>query len=489
MHVFRIRTIHTHSSGNKHFKINMCSGPILPKMLLFAVPLMFSSILQLLFNAADIIVVGRYAGDNSLAAVGSNTALIGLLTNLFIGVSIGTNVLAARYYGAKEENALSETVHTSMFLAVASGIFLTLVGVVFARKILIIMQTPAEVLGLATLYLVIYFFGMTPMMIYNFGSAVLRAVGDTRRPLFYLAVAGVINVVLNLFFVINLHLDVAGVAIATVISQCVSAALVVRCLMRESGGIRFVPSETRIHADKLVKILKIGVPAGIQGVLFSLSNVVIQSSINTFGAVTMAGNSAAQNIEQFVYFAMNSFYVTLGMACVVFGHSLLRIYSPSEAVIAAGISRFHIVAATYFLCGLMDGMVGALRGLGYSARPRLLRAADDSHADRLVRAEARVDFPALPDSRLPHGHGRLSLLSRVVDRNLRSARRGFPLGYKEGRARGGGEAVRRRGARAEARRRAVRIPELPQNTKNPRCLEARGFFYGFADARSSRRRV
>ena len=268
------------------------------------------------------------------------------------------------------------------------------------------MQTPAEVLGLATLYLVIYFFGMTPMMIYNFGSAVLRAVGDTRRPLFYLAVAGVINVVLNLFFVINLHLDVAGVAIATVISQCVSAALVVRCLMRESGGIRFVPSETRIHADKLVKILKIGVPAGIQGVLFSLSNVVIQSSINTFGAVTMAGNSAAQNIEQFVYFAMNSFYqaiisftsqnmgvgnvkrvrrilktglacstvvgVVLGMSCVIFGHALLRIYSPSEEVIAAGISRFHIVAATYFLCGLMDGMVGALRGLGYSVLPTIV---------------------------------------------------------------------------------------------------------------------
>ena len=255
----------------------------------FTLPIIGGNLFQLFYTLADTVIVGRTMGAEALAAVGSNTALIGLLTNLFIGVSIGTNVLAARYYGAKEEKALSETVHTSMFLAVASGIFLTLVGVVFARKILIIMQTPAEVLGLATLYLVIYFFGMTPMMIYNFGSAVLRAVGDTRRPLFYLAVAGVINVVLNLFFVINLHLDVAGVAIATVISQCVSAALVVRCLMRESGGIRFVPSETRIHADKLVKILKIGVPAGIQGVLFSLSNVVIQSSINTFGAVTMAG--------------------------------------------------------------------------------------------------------------------------------------------------------------------------------------------------------
>ncbi len=406
MHVFKIRTIHTHGSGNKQFKINMCSGPILPKMLLFAVPLMFSSILQLLFNAADIIVVGRYAGDNSLAAVGSNTALIGLLTNLFIGVSIGTNVLAARYYGAKEDKNLSETVHTSMFLAFASGIFLTLVGVVFARKILIIMQTPAEVLGLATLYLVIYFFGMTPFMIYNFGSAVLRAVGDTRRPLFYLTAAGIINVVLNLFFVINLHLDVAGVAIATVISQCVSAALVVRCLMRESGGIRFSFTEMRIHMDKLAKILQIGVPAGIQGVLFSLSNVVIQSSINTFGAVTMAGNSAASNVEMFVYFAMNSFYqaiisftsqnmgvgnvkrvrsilktglacstvvgFVLGMLCVIFGHALLRVYSPSEAVIEAGLARFHIVAASYFLCGIMDGLVGALRGLGYSVMPTVV---------------------------------------------------------------------------------------------------------------------
>lgn len=406
MHIFRIRTIHTHGSGNKQFKINMCSGPILPKMLLFTVPLMFSSILQLLFNAADIIVVGRFAGDNSLAAVGSNTALIGLLTNLFVGVSIGTNVLAARYYSAKEEKDLSETVHTSMFLALASGIFLTLVGVVFARTILIIMQTPAEVLGLATLYLVIYFFGMTPMMIYNFGSAVLRAVGDTRRPLVYLAVAGIINVVLNMFFVIILRLDVAGVAIATVISQCVSAALVVRCLMHESGGIRYVAADTRVHTDKLVKILRIGVPAGIQGVLFSLSNVVIQSTINTFGAVTMAGNSAAANVEMFVYFAMNSFYqaiisftsqnmgvgnvkrvrsilktglacstavgFVLGMLCVVFGHALLSIYSPSEAVIEAGLARFRIVASLYFLCGIMDGMVGALRGLGYSVMPTVV---------------------------------------------------------------------------------------------------------------------
>lgn len=406
MNVFKIRRIHTRGAGGGSFKINMCSGPVLPKMLLFAVPLMLSSILQLLFNAADIIVVGRYAGDNSLAAVGSNSALIGLLTNLFIGVSVGSNVLAARCYGAKDDKSLSETVHTSMFLALVSGILLSLVGVVFAREILIIMQTPAEVLDLATLYLVIYFFGMAPVMLYNFGSALLRAVGDTRRPLVYLAAAGVINVALNMFFVINLRLDVAGVAIATVISQCVSAALVVRCLARESGGIRFDPRRTRLYADKLAEILHIGLPAGIQSVLFSFSNVVIQSSINTFGAVTMAGNSAAQNVEQFVYVAMNAFYqaiisftsqnmgvgnvgrvrrilktglacsmtagLALGMLCVVFGHGLLRIYSPSEAVIEAGIARFHIVASLYFLCGFMDGMVGALRGLGYSVVPTVV---------------------------------------------------------------------------------------------------------------------
>ena len=391
---------------NKKYEIDMCSGAILPKMLLFAIPLMCSSILQLLFNAADIIVVGRYAGDNSLAAVGSNTPLIGLLTNLFIGLSIGTNVLAARYYGAKAEEDLAKTVHTSMVLGIVSGLFLSVAGIAGARRILIWMQTPEEVLGLATLYLVIYFLGMTAMMVYNFGSAILRAVGDTRRPLYYLVAAGIINVILNLFFVINLRLDVAGVAFATVISQCVSALLVVRCLLREGGGIRLVPSMMRIDRAKLAQILKIGLPAGIQGILFSLSNVVIQSSINSFGAVVMAGNSAAANIELFVYFAMNAFYQAIisftsqnygagrikriykvllrGQACIVviggllgvlvviFGRTLLGVYSSSGAVIDAGMQRLWILCSTYVLCGMMDGMVGTLRGLGYSVLPTVV---------------------------------------------------------------------------------------------------------------------
>ena len=348
----------------------MCSGSIFKKMLMFALPLMCSSILQLLFNAADIVVVGRFAGDNALAAVGSNTALINLLTNLFVGLSIGSNVLTARYYGAKQEKDLKETVHTSMMLSIYSGILLTVIGVVAARQILTWMQAPEEVIGLAELYLRIYFVGMTATMIYNFGSAILRAIGDTKRPLYYLLAAGVVNVVLNLFFVIVCRLGVAGVAIATVISQTISAFLVVRCLMKEQGAIRLELKELRIEKDKLMRILQIGLPAGFQGIVFSLSNVVIQSAINSFGAIAVAGNSAAANIEGFVYMAMNAFYqatisftsqnfgakkkdrinkilfagqvyvvatgLILGSLAVFFGKELLGIYSASPEVIAAG---------------------------------------------------------------------------------------------------------------------------------------------------------
>lgn len=390
----------------KSYEMDMCNGPILKKMLLFAIPLMCSSVLQLLFNAADIVVVGRFAGDNSLAAVGSNTALISLLTNLFIGLSIGANVLAARYYGAKEEKALSETVHTSMLLSVYSGMILTFIGLVGAKRILIWMQTPEEVLDLAALYLRIYFVGMTATMIYNFGSAVLRAIGDTKRPLYYLFVAGIINVILNLIFVIFMKLDVAGVALATVISQCISAFLVVRCLMGEKGGMKLILKKLHIYEDKFASILKIGLPAGFQGIVFSLSNVVIQSSVNLFGATVMAGNSAAANLEGFVYFAMNAFYqatisftsqnmgakkygrinkiVLIGEACVVVtgvvlgnllvlsGRSLLGFYSSSPEVIEAGMHRLYVISATYALCGMMDVMVGALRGIGYSVMPMIV---------------------------------------------------------------------------------------------------------------------
>ena len=390
----------------KKYEIDMCNGPILKKMLRFSLPLMCSSILQLLFNAADIIVVGRFAGDNSLAAVGSNTSLIGLLTNLFIGLSIGANVLAARYYGAKKEKELAETVHTAMLLSMISGLFLTAVGIIGAEFILKWMNTPEEVLDLAALYLRIYFLGMVATMVYNFGSAILRALGDTRRPLYYLAVAGVINVVLNLFFVIQLKMDVAGVATATVISQCVSAVLIVRCMQRAQGGIRLDLRRLRIHRDKLKKIMGIGLPAGFQGILFSLSNVAIQAAVNSFGNIVMAGNSAAANIENFVYFAMNAFYqaaisftsqnmgagkyerihkitvraqacavvsgLVLGNLAYLFGHALLGIYTTSEVVIEAGMQRLAIVSCTYAICGIMDTMVGSLRGLGYSFTPMIV---------------------------------------------------------------------------------------------------------------------
>lgn len=394
------------SSKTKQYEMDMCSGSILRKMLMFALPLMLSSILQLLFNAADIVVVGKFAGDNSLAAVGSNTALINLLTNLFIGLSIGANVVAARHYGAKAWDDLRRTVHTAMLLSMLSGALLLVLGVIGAEQMLIWMQTPEEVLPLATVYLRIYFLGMISTMVYNFGSALLRAVGDTKRPLYFLLCAGIINVILNLLFVIGFQMDVMGVAIATVISETVSALLVLRCLVKEKGGIHLELRAMRIDRKKMLQILRIGLPAGFQGVVFALSNVVIQSSVNIFGNIVVAGNSAAANLEGFVYMAMNAFYQTtlsfvsqnygageqkrinrivlLGEACVIvtgtllgnmvvfFGNDLLQIYSNNPEVIAAGMVRLHYISMIYALCGIMDVMVGALRGIGYSIMPMIV---------------------------------------------------------------------------------------------------------------------
>ncbi len=391
---------------DKRYEIDMVNGPILKKMLLFAIPLMCSSILQLLFNAADIVVVGRFAGDNSLAAVGCNGPLINLMTNVFMGLSVGGNVVAARDFGAGNDAELGKTVHTSMTLALFSGVFLTVAGVIFAPQLLKLMQTPENILPLAALYLRIYFCGMTAMMIYNFGSALLRSIGDTKRPLYYLVTAGVINVVLNLVFVIVFHMDVAGVALATVISQCISAFLIVRCMMREQGGIRLELRKLKIHKDKLGQVVRVGLPAGFQGAVFSLSNVVIQSSVNLFGETVVAGNSAAGNLEGFVYVAMNSFHqaavsftsqnmgagkrervgrifftaeacvivtgTALGWAMYAAGRPLLSIYTPSEAVINAGMVRMRYILLLYALCGMMDVAVGVLRGIGYSVAPMVI---------------------------------------------------------------------------------------------------------------------
>ena len=393
----------------KQHKIDMVNGPLLSKLLVFSVPLMLSSILQLLFNAADVVVVGRWAGSDALAAVGSNTSLITLLINLFVGISVGVNVVAARYYGAREEKDLSVTVHTAMTVALLSGILLLFVGVAGAPLFLEWMACPENVLPLASLYLRIYFLSMPAMMIYNFGSALLRAKGDTQRPLYFLLLAGIVNVVLNLFLVIQCHLGVAGVAIATAISQTISASLVVRCMLRETDSLKLDLKKLKIDKFKFYLILKIGLPAGLQGIVFSVSNVVIQSSVNSFGSTIMAGNAASANIEGFVYAAMNAFYQTcltftgqnigagkpdrvdkvllecqglvmatglvLGVSGYLAGPWLLRIYSSDPEVIAAGLVRMRYICLIYFICGMMDVMVGSMRGMGHSIAPALVSMA------------------------------------------------------------------------------------------------------------------
>ena len=386
--------------------MDMTRGRLLTQVLAFALPIMLSGILQLLFNAADTIVVGRFAGNEALAAVGSVGSLNNMIISLFIGLSVGANVLVARYTGSRNDRAVSDTVHTAVLLSLVGGVLLMAVGVALARPLLTLMGSPDDVIGLAVLYVRIIFLGMPVQMLYNFCAAILRAVGDTQRPLYYLTIAGVVNVLLNLVFVIALHLSVAGVALATIISQAISALLVTRALLNMEGPTRLYLSRLRIHPGKLREIIRIGLPAGIQSSVFSLSNVVIQSSVNSFGSVVIAGNAASSNIGNFVYQAMNtfqqaitcfagqnigarkprrivsamrvcmfwavSFGVVLGLLSCVFGPQLLSLFSTDPAVIAAGMERQVIVCAPYFLCGMMDVMTGALRGIGYSFLPMVV---------------------------------------------------------------------------------------------------------------------
>ncbi len=389
--------------------MDMVNGPLLGKMLAFYFPLMFSSVLQLLFNAADVIVVGQYAGSNALAAVGSTSSLINLLTNLFIGLSVGVNVLAAHYYGAKQDAEMKDMVHTAIVTALGGGILLLILGVALAGPALRAMGTPEDVIDMSILYMRVYFLGMPFSMLYNFGSAVLRAIGDTRRPMSYLFFAGVVNVILNLFFVISLHMGVAGVAAATAISQGISAFLVIQCLMRSEGAYRLILTELRADREMIARMMKIGLPAGLQGSLFSISNVLIQSSVNSFGSLVMAGNTAASNIEGFVYVSMNAFQQTaisftgqnygamkyrrilkitgiclvsvtvvgliLGNGAYFFGDPLLRLYISGdqiETIVGYGLLRLSFICVPYFLCGIMDTMVGVLRGMGYSIMPMLV---------------------------------------------------------------------------------------------------------------------
>lgn len=385
-------------------KVDMLHGPLAGKIIVFTIPIMISGILQLLFNAADIIVVGRFAGSNALAAVGSNGALINLLVNLLVGLSVGSAVTVAFYYGASELAQVSETIHTSVALSIIGGVISGGLGFFLSPILLGLMDTPVNIIDQATLYLKIYFLGIPAMSVYNFGSAILRSLGDTKRPLYYLIVGGVVNIVLNVILVAVFHLDVAGVAIATVVSQTISAALTLRHMMRMEEEIRLQWRRVRISRTKLLRIARIGVPAGLQSTIFSLSNVLIQSSVNSFGELAVAGNSAAGNIEGFIYIAMNSFYqaaqtftgqnvggkkyerinkvflncivmvtltgLVIGNILYYFADPLLNIYLPgNEPAIQYGIARMGIIAVTYFLCGIMEVFSGMLRGMGESVMP------------------------------------------------------------------------------------------------------------------------
>lgn len=384
----------------------MCNGTIMDKLISFSLPLMLSGILQLMFNAVDIIVVGRFSGSSALAAVGSTTALINVFTNLFIGISLGANVLAARFYAAGREKEMSETVHTAITLALISGIVMAFVGLFFSRLALEWMDTPADVIDQSALYMKIYFIGMPFFMLYNYGAAILRAVGDTKQPLFFLMISGAINALLNLLLVIVFHLGVAGVAIATVISQLISCFLVLRCLCRSESSYRLQFSKLMIRGIYFKQILQVGLPAGIQSTVINFSNVLLQSSVNSFGSIAMAGYTAANNIFGFLYVSVNSITQAcmsftsqnygvgrhkrmdrvlldclilsvvvsgvLGGSAYLFGPQLLTIYTKDPQVIACGVEILLYTTVTYFLCGIMDLFPGALRGMGHSAVPMIL---------------------------------------------------------------------------------------------------------------------
>ena len=388
------------------YEIDMCNGTIMDKLISFALPLMVSGILQLMFNAVDIIVVGRFSGSQALAAVGSTTALINVFTNLFIGVSLGANVLAARFYAAGKDKEMSETVHTAITLALVSGVVMAVFGLVFSRWALEIMGTPADVIDQSSLYMRIYFLGMPFFMVYNYGAAILRAVGDTKRPLMFLIVAGVINAVLNMFLVIAFHMGVAGVAIATVISQMISCLLVLRCLYKTDGSYQLRFSKLCMKKFYLAQIFQVGIPAGIQSTVINFSNALLQSSVNSFGSTAMAGYTAANNVLGFLYASVNavtqacmsftsqnygvgkykrmdrvlldcgilSFVIAFVLGCgsYIFGGEILKIYTEDPEVIRCGVEILSITTVPYFLCGIMDLFPGALRGMGHSGVPMIL---------------------------------------------------------------------------------------------------------------------
>ncbi|MBQ7827793.1 MAG: MATE family efflux transporter [Clostridia bacterium] len=383
-------------------------GPLFPNIVKFTIPIILTSILQLLFNTADLIVVGRFGENGSLSvgAVGATSVITNLIINLFIGLSIGAGVSIAHAYGRRDDKALHRIVHTVIPTAIFVGLLLTVVGITIAEPMLRLVNTPEDILPHSAIYMKIYFAGMTFNMVYNFTASMLRAAGDSKSPLVYLTVAGVLNVLLNLLFVIVFHMDVAGVALATTISQGVSAVLMLVVLMRRTDGCKLILSKMRIYKPQLTKIMGIGIPAGIQGSIFSFSTTIIQSSINSFGPEALSGSSAAANIESYVYMCLYAFnqsavtfigqnqgakkydrvrrslWICLGCVTVVgiVGGALVNLFAPqllslfnispsNTAAFSHALVRLACISLPYFLCGVMDVTTGALRGMGSSAVP------------------------------------------------------------------------------------------------------------------------
>lgn len=387
--------------------VNMLHGPILGSIIAYTVPIILTNVLQLCFNTADLIVVGRFCGSLSVAAVGATSSLVHLIINLFIGLSIGCGIAAAQSIGASDKARTQRIVHTAVPVSAIIGIFLSIIGFFASGFMLKLMGTPADVLPLSDLYLKIYFIGILGTMVYNFCAAILRAAGDTKSPLTFLTISGVVNVILNLIFVILFDMDVAGVALATTISQYLSAILSVVALIKREDGCKLHLSKVKVYKKELFEFMSIGIPAGIQSSMFSFSNVILQSSVNSLGAVVVSGSAASLNIENFVYTAMNAFHQTvlnftgqnigiknykrarkvfkicllcgmltgavLGALCIIFGKSLLGIYiTDSDEAIAVGFTRLTIICLSYFIGGAMDVTTGAIRGMGISLQPMII---------------------------------------------------------------------------------------------------------------------
>lgn len=390
----------------KNYELDMTQGSLLKKMILYSIPLMFTSLLQSLYNAADIVVLGRFAGSGALASVGATSSIINLMLNLFIAISIGTGVVIAKSYGAKDFLKTQRALHTSVFIALIFGTIAMLIGLIFAKPALLLMQTPKEIIDGSVLYMRIFFMGAPASLVYNFGAMAIRSMGDTKRPLIFLTISGIANVVLNLVFVIVLKMSVAGVALATTISQYISAILILSSLIKSKGYSHLDIKKLRIHKKEILEIIKIGIPAGIQGMVFSFSNVLIQSTVNSFGPAYVAGSSAASNIENLVYVVVNSGYhasVTMvgqnygakkmdrvnksigvclsfvlvvglitGGLVMIFAKDLLGIYTTDIDVIQKGAERLTLLSLFYIICGMMDTLVGGTRGLGNSFIPMVV---------------------------------------------------------------------------------------------------------------------